>query len=151
MVLQIISREVEPTPDKPKPGSKDFKKWYEKNKLEFNKARALKYQQNSAYRERQHHYKRLRIKPDPVGCVTLTELAEELGITIWVLNEWRKKDYFPAAFAYKGSRWVRKDNIGLLQALKEHFEKQGRRISRANEGALHDLRQWIFENWKEQE
>jgi hypothetical protein len=74
--------------------------WYAKNKSRLSEKRAKRYKEDAAYREAAKLRSRLQreTKKAPVATeytVSFNDAAQQLGITVWLLREWRRKNYFP--------------------------------------------------------
>ena len=132
-----------------------FKVWYDKHKEEFSAKRKQKYQEDAEYRAAAMANAKARrdalredSPPNPEGYdYNFQEAADELGITIWALREWRKKAYFPEPKLYKGSFWFTAFQVNLLQKLQTFFEIRGVRISASKKADLEELVSLIYSNW----
>lgn len=130
-----------------------FKDWYAVNKVPLSEKRAKRYKEDPEYRAaviaRSAAARALqRGQATPPGYAHhMADTAEALGITIWTLREWRKKNYFPEPLEYKSRMWFTQAQIGLLNNLKSFFSRKGNRISKANKPALDDLVSLIYSNW----
>jgi hypothetical protein len=134
-------------------GAFTFKEWYKQNKGQLSKKRMQRYQVDKAYRQtilaRSRKY-RIDHKSNPVpdGYVYhMTGAAEHIGVSIWTLREWRRKNYFPEPHEEKGRLWFTGNQVQLLGQLRTFFTKHGVRTSAANKGPLTDLVNLIYANW----
>jgi hypothetical protein len=136
--------------------SASFAKWYDKNKQALAERRAKRYLNDAKYRQKIIDRSRLNrannkpSQPNPEGYDHhMMGAAEALGITIWTLREWRKKDYFPEPVEFKGRLWFTGNQLQALRLLKQFFVKHGVRTSAANREALDTLVGQIYANWED--
>ena len=135
-------------------GDTGFKNWYSKNKEELAEKRAKQYREDPAYREkvlqRSREYRaNNRTETTPEGYEQhMAGAAEVIGVTVWTLREWRKKNYFPEPFEFKGKLWFTGNQLHLLTSLRQFFDEHGVRTAAHNRGALDLLTQVIYANWK---
>ena len=58
-------------------------------------------------------------KPEPVSTdphtVSFIEAADDVGVTVWVLREWRRKNYFPEPHRRDGRLWFTPSQVQLLR------------------------------------
>ena len=131
-----------------------FSKWYAKpeNRAELSRRRKEKYQQDPDYRrkviERSASRRINERGPLPEGFTYhMEQAAEQVGVTIWTLREWRKKNYFPEPPDYLGKLWFSQSQVNLLGQLREFFEVHGRRVGVRTKPMLEDLVSLIYSNW----
>ena len=86
--------------------------WYAKNKQRLSEKRAKRYREDAAYRAaalERSRQQREKKKPEPVSTdphtVSFMDAADDLGVTVWVLREWRRKNYFPEPHRRDGRLW----------------------------------------------
>jgi alpha-L-fucosidase len=108
-----------------------FSDWYEKNKARLSEKRKKLYRENSEFRDsalRRAEVQRKRRQDNPEDTQGYTngfsDTAEELGITVWTLREWRRKSYFPylVDIASKGGNYllnVGPDREGVIPAASQ--------------------------------
>lgn len=135
--------------------SEYFKKWYEAKKVDLAAKRALRYKTDPEYRAKVlDAHKRNRLKrvgsPSPEGYThSMNETAEALGVTIWTLREWRKKEYFPEPLLHRGRKWFNRRQVYLLRSLKEAREQLGARLDRTGKQKISETVSYVFANWEE--
>jgi DNA-binding transcriptional MerR regulator len=83
------------------------------------------------------------------GHVFFTQTAQDAGITISALREWRRKEYFPEPKHHKGRLWLTEHQVLLLKSLKEFFRVNGRKTWKSNKHALKDLVKFVHAQWEE--
>jgi hypothetical protein len=110
--------------------------WYAKNKTRLAEKRAKRYAEDPAYREaalRRSREQRQKDKTPVLDGTTVPfkDMAQALGVTTWVLREWRRKNYFPEPVNRDGRLWFHPDQRGLLQGLASFFEERGSRLDEA--------------------
>lgn len=127
-------------------------RWYERNKEANLKKKATKYQTDPAYREQvKARAKARREQPTEVKKegfdTTMVAAAEQIGVSIWAMREWRKKEYFPLPYKFGGKLWLRPHQIVELAKLKAFFDLQGNRVTDRKKPLLTALINEIAENW----
>ena len=151
MALIWKAQVVEPSAPPVKPGF-NWDAWYAKNKARLSEKRARRYREDSAYREaalersRQQRESK-KVPVTSIYTVSFNDAAQELGVTVWVLREWRRKNYFPEPQHRDGRLWFSPDQVQLLQRVKQFFLQHGARLAEANRGALEDLTGFVYSNW----
>lgn len=151
--MALIWKTPEPTPV-PGPVKHGFSwdAWYAKNKARLSVKRAKRYKEDAQYRQAALDRSRAQreIKKVPVTdahTVAFTEAAQALGITVWVLREWRRKDYFPEPYHRDGRLWFSPPQVQALQRLQEFFEEHGARVTDALRPQLENVVELIYSNW----
>lgn len=130
-----------------------FSTWYEKNKEELSRKRKERYQTDPAYREaalrnRAKQIERQRgLSPlNPIYSTTFSEAAEELGITLWRLRNWRTNNYFPEPYSYGKFLYFTDNQMQLLRNIKE-FIGDKPRLTMEDKEKLGSIVNLIFANW----
>ena len=106
-----------------------FGEWYQKNRERISEQRKKLYAENPEYRERklaaskQYRETGSSAQPTPSGCFSLEETAEEVGIAVATLRDWRRKKLFPEPLYQKGCLWFRPHQVLLLKQIREFFRK----------------------------
>lgn len=149
--MALIMKTQEPVTSGPAKGF-SWDAWYAKNKSRLSEKRARRYREDTAYREaalersrKQRETKKVTVKDD--NWVSFNDAAVGLGITVWVLREWRRKDYFPEPARRQGRLWFTPPQVQLLQRLHEFFVAHGVRVTEANRQALEEVVSLIYANW----
>jgi hypothetical protein len=130
-----------------------FQKWYDKHKGELAEKRALRYRNDPEYRQAALTRSRIARASRPRQEVpseyshTMAGAAEEVGVTIWTLREWRKKNYFPEPKDIGGKKWFTQNQVNLMNSLRGFFEENGIRVSARVRPALEGLISLIYSNW----
>ena len=128
--------------------------WYAKNKARLSEKRAKRYREDAGYRaaalERSRQQREVK-KPSPVitdgYTVSFNEAADTLGVTVWVLREWRRKDYFPEPHRRNGRLWFSPAQVVALRALRQFFIQHGSRVTDEVRPALENLTSLLYANW----
>jgi hypothetical protein len=130
-----------------------FGKWYEKNKDVLSAKRKERYQNDPVYRQQQLENRRRQLAKqrgvsplDPAYTTTFSEAAEELGITLWRLRNWRNNSYFPEPHSYGKFLYFTDNQVGLLKKLAQ-FIADKPRLNADDKDKLQDLVQFIYGNW----
>lgn len=149
----------------PKPGVAEFipfttkqgfnwDAWYAKNKVRLSEKRAKRYREDAAYRAAAMERSRLQRdskKPEPVSTdphtVAFTDAADNVGVTVWVLREWRRKNYFPEPYRREGRMWFSPQQVQLLHHLKHLFDTYGTRVTDAFRPELEAIVSLTYMNW----
>lgn len=128
--------------------------WYAKNKQRLSEKRAKRYDEDPAYRaaalERSRRQREQK-KPEPttlnLHSVSFTDAAQAVGVTVWVLREWRRKSYFPEPHRRDGRLWFSQPQVQQLRQLRQFFETHGARLTEATKPKLEDMVALVFANW----
>lgn len=150
---QGATQPVEPQPVVK--GGFNWDAWYAKNKTRLSEKRAKRYREDAAYRAAALERSRLQRenkKPEPLPeselhSVPFTDAANTLGVTVWVLREWRRKNYFPEPHRRNGRLWFSLAQVQQLQQLREYFVTHGVRVTEATKPGLENLVSLIYANW----
>ena len=74
---------------------------------------------------------------------------EELGVTVWVLREWRRKNYFPEPYRRDGRLWFTSRQVQWLEQRPAVFVQHGSRVTDSHQKSeLEDCGQLIYVNWQ---
>lgn len=125
--------------------------WYAKNRARLSEKRARRYREDASYREaaleRSRHQRESK-KSTVTGPFTIPfgEAAEMLGITLWVLREWRRKNYYPEPLRREGRLWFSEPQVQLLRHLGQFFAHHAR-VGEANRDELYNLVSLTYANW----
>lgn len=150
MALYFIDREVQT--QNPNPGGFTWDQWYAQNKERLSEKRAKRYREDPEYRKAALERSRKqrigkKVSADDGFGISFQQAAEKLDITIWVLREWRRKDYFPEPHHREGRLWFNGDQVSLLRRLKEFFETHGIRVVDTKRKALDETVSLVYSNW----
>jgi hypothetical protein len=126
--------------------------WYEKNKTRLSEKRARRYREDAAYRNKALERSRAqrgtkKVTPTGDHTVSFNDAAQAVGVTVWVLREWRRKDYFPEPHRRDGRLWFTPSQVNLLSSLKDYFATHGSRVSDQNRSGLEDVVRLTYANW----
>lgn len=148
MALRILEKE---TQDQIVSKGFSWDAWYAANKQRLSEKRAKRYREDPAYREaalkRSRSQRAVKVPVTDGYVISFNDVAREVGVTPWVLREWRKKDYFPEPRHRDGRLWFNKQQIELLKKLQEFFVEQGVRVSESKREALQGVTAWVYSNW----
>lgn len=150
MALTIIHREEAPTIQK---SGFDYSDWYQKNKKNLLKKRKSRYENDKEYREaalrrsKEQRDRKRQQKENYLHNVPFTDAAQQLGVTVWVLREWRSKNYFPEPKKRSGRLWFQPSQVELLERIRVFFEEHGVRVTEAKRSALEDVINFVYSNW----
>lgn len=134
-------------------GNSSFSKWYEGNKDKLSQQRKERYRTDPEYRQKviqrslEHRMAKRGDEIPPGYEHHMAGAAEIIGVTIWSLREWRKKNYFPEPLEFKGRRWFTGNQLQLLIRLRQFFDQRGVRTRAADKADLSDLVDLIYGNW----
>lgn len=127
--------------------------WYAKNKHRLSEKRAKRYREDASYRQaalersrKQRDKKVVPVSTDPHS-VSFTDAAQILGVTVWVLREWRRKNYFPEPYRKDGRLWFTPLQVQWLRTIHEFFVQNGVRVTEATRGKLEDVTSLVYSNW----
>jgi hypothetical protein len=139
--------------DTPSSGAFSWDAWYAKNKQRLAAKRAKRYAEDPAYREaalRRSREQRHKDKTPVLDGTTIAfkDMAQALGVTTWVLREWRRKNYFPEPVNRDGRLWFHPDQRLLLQGLVSFFGEHGSRLDAGSQRDLDLYVSTIFANWQ---
>lgn len=127
--------------------------WYAKNKARLSEKRARRYREDVAYRaaalERSRQQRETKKEAITDGyTVSFSDAAQELGVTVWVLREWRRKNYFPEPHRRDGRLWFSPHQVDLLHRVREFFHAHaGSRVTKALRPALESIVGLVYANW----
>lgn len=133
--------------------STSFKNWYEENKEKLASDRKHKYETDPVYRLKVlSRSRKFRADhppaPPPIGCDRdFEETAGDLGITVWTLREWRRKNYFPEPNLHAGKFYFSMPQVEQLLSLVSFFAKNGQRIRKDTKAGLDNVISSVFANW----
>ena len=104
-----------------------YQRWYEKNKKMLSAKRKEKYGTNPEYRKKclERNRKQNQAKVPPVDGYTIDveSAAAQIGVSVWVLRDWRRKGYFPDPVSRSGKHWFTEHQITLLQKLQKSWHQ----------------------------
>lgn len=148
----IFKKAAAPKKKKSTGGSFDFKSWYQKNKERLAEKKRKRYQEDPEYRAKAMERSKAQRKTTPTPItdgysVSFAEAAKELGVSLWTLREWRKRNYFPEPKERNGRLWFTENQLMLLQKLQEFFVLNGR-IKEGTKEKMNELVSLLFANWK---
>ena len=127
--------------------------WYAKNKARLSEKRAKRYREDPAYRsaalERSRQQRETKkVETTDVHSVSFNDAAQALSVTVWVLREWRRKNYFPEPTRRDGKLWFSHAQVQLLMKLQKFFFEQGARVTEAKRPALENVIGLVYANWE---
>lgn len=150
MALRMLER----VKSVPKVSSDGFSwdQWYAANRTRLSEKRARRYREDVGYREaalKRSRSQRQQAKQPVVDGFTFSfeDAAQSLGVTVWVLREWRRKDYFPEPRHRDGRLWFKKEQLGLLSHLRKFFEVEGVRVGESKRQRLQEVTSLVYSNW----
>jgi len=129
-----------------------FKKWYATHSGELAEKRKKKYREDIQYREqvkaRSAERRALIRGPDKLYGYDLTfeRVAEDIGVTVFQLREWRRQGDFPEPYSHGGKFWFSAAQVSLLARLAE-FRQGHPRIGHRTAAEFDDLKSLILVNW----
>src|SRR5271157_4248980 len=87
-----------------------FRQWYQDHKKELSDKRKKLYAEDAAYRNARKEASkaqngRNRVAAPAGYSIALEVAAEQVGITVWAMREWRRKNYFPEPLHHAGRLW----------------------------------------------
>lgn len=150
MALRILERKI-PVKKVSKSGF-SWDQWYAANKARLSEKRARRYREDASYRDaalKRSRNQRQTIKKVITDGFTISfeEMSQLLGVTVWVLREWRRKDYFPEPWHRDGRLWFKQDQVGLLSRLQNFFEVEGVRVGETKRQKLQEVVSLVYSNW----
>lgn len=153
MALIFIKEKSKPSPSVA-PGF-SWDRWYAQNKKRLAEKRAKRYREDTAYRQAalergKSQRKKKTAVADPESLqfsVSFNDMARLLGITVWVLREWRRKDYFPEPHHREGRLWFKPEHQSLLHLLHTFFATHGVRVAEAKRPVLQEVVALVYANW----
>jgi hypothetical protein len=151
MVGMLIFHKTEESPQ-----SKKFSwdAWYAENRARLSSKRAKRYREDPAYRsaalarsrqQRENKKQETVIVDGPT--ISFSDAAQALNITVWVLREWRRKNYFPEPFRRDGRLWFSHEQVELLKKLQLFFFEHGGRVTESKKPALEGVIGLVYANW----
>lgn len=127
--------------------------WYAKNKTRLSEKRAKRYREDAAYRaaalERSRQQRETK-KPAAITdgyTVAFNDAADMLGVTVWVLREWRRKNYFPEPHRRNGRLWFSPSQVQSLYTLQQFFIQHGSRVTDELRPELENIISLVYANW----
>lgn len=129
-----------------------YKEWYAANKERLAKKKKERYANDPEYREKAKLRSKNRNKqkheiPQDGFDISFADAAEALGVTLWVLREWRRKSYFPEPVVRLGSFRFNANQLELLKTLKTFFDQHGRKVRESTRQALEEKVAFVYANW----
>lgn len=126
--------------------------WYAANRKRLSEKRARRYRDDVGYREAALRRSREQRETEKIPVVdgytiSFSEMARQVNVTVWVLREWRRKDYFPEPHHREGRLWFKPEHISLLQSLQAFFVENGVRVGEDLKQQLEDLVALTYANW----
>lgn len=127
--------------------------WYQENKGRLSEKRAKRYRDDPEYRQKALDRSRQQRAAQKVPVTTpytvsFNDAAQTLGITVWVLREWRRKNYFPEPHRREGRLWFSFSQVSWLRRIQAFFEQHGARVVDANRAALENVTGLVYANWQ---
>lgn len=129
-----------------------FSGWYAKNRQRLSEKRRERYQSDPELRKRMiENATRRRAetrKAPPDGYThTFDRTSKELGVPVWTLREWRRKNYFPEPLEFGRGVYFTQNQILLMKKLAEFFQTHGPRLRALDRGELQKIVSLIYSNW----
>lgn len=140
-------------PESAKPGKFSWDQWYQENKARLSEKRAKRYREDPDYRAAalRRSSRQRKKKPESITdghTIAFRDMAEALGVTVCVLREWRRKNYFPEPYHREGRLWFTPHQQNLLQKLGKFFNTHGVRIGPSQRPALEERIALLYSNWE---
>ena len=131
----------------------DYRLWYETNKGRLSTKRRQRYSSDAEFRTKavERSRKRVQAKVQLVTdgyTVSFDSAAKKIGVSIWVLRDWRRKHYFPEPVRRSGELWFTEHQITLLQKLRTSWHQIAFTSHYQKEERLEELRESIKSNWQ---
>ena len=131
----------------------DYRLWYETNKGRLSTKRRQRYSSDAEFRTKavERSRKRVQAKVQLVTdgyTVSFDSAAKKIGVSIWVLRDWRRKHYFPDPVRGWGDLWFTEHQITLLQKLRTSWHRIWFESRHLREERLEELREVIKSNWQ---
>jgi hypothetical protein len=129
-----------------------YPNWYQQNKERLSAKKKALYANDPAYKAAalaRSASRRGKQPPVDLGeyTVSFKDAATQVGVTIWSLREWRRKNYFPEPKHQVGKLYFSQAQVGLLTMLEAWFGLNGRRPSAAKRASLEDFVCMVHANW----
>jgi hypothetical protein len=127
--------------------------WYEKNKQRLSEKRKKLYAENTEYRQRTLEANRKRRRGEPTlliladAPISFSQAAEQTGISVSTLQDWRRKHYFPEPKHHCSGLWFGEKQVFLLKNLKEFFRVYGKRPWKVKQDQLKEVVASICADW----
>lgn len=138
----------------PQPQKQGFNwgSWYEKNKKRLAEKKKKRYADDAEYRNaikaRSREQRKEKTPVDDNGFNVSFSMASELvGVGVWSLREWRRKNYFPEPVVRQSRYWFNSHQIDLLRKLADFFAVHGIRTKRNSADKLNDICQYVHNHW----
>lgn len=138
----------------PRHSAEYFSRWYEQNAEALNAKRRERYHTDPEYKAKQLENRRKQLERgrslsplNPTYTKTFSEAAEELGISIWRLRNWRNNNYFPEPYPYGKFLYFTDRQVELLRGLT-NFIGDKPRLSAEDRAKMEDITNLIFANWQ---
>lgn len=154
MALVFDKGTVPAQTEAPKGGSFQYDKWYEDNKQTLLSKRAERYKNDPTYREAairrakaQRERQKEKAVPADGATLMLSEVADQLGVSIWVLREWRRKNFFPEPVFRSNRLWFKPQQVAVLSTLKTFFDTHGARAPLSLQTELEATISMVYANW----
>lgn len=131
--------------------SERYQRWYAKNKDKLAEKRKKRYHDDPAYRQKALENRRRTLKPLPELPAqyefNFQQAADELGVSIWRLREWRRRSYYPQPHEHGRSQYFTQAQISLLEKLRNFMNTVQGKFSDTVKDHLQDLVNLIYANW----
>jgi predicted DNA-binding transcriptional regulator AlpA len=131
-----------------------FRRWYAKNKERLSQERRLRYAQDPKYRQRALEASRRRrrgesnpSKPPDDTQISFAQAADNIGMSVSTLHEWRRKKLFPEPKHYGGRIWFSEKQVLLLTKLREVIRVYGNRGGKVKQHQLKEMVASIGASW----
>jgi predicted DNA-binding transcriptional regulator AlpA len=151
--MALILKNVTTLSTPPAPKKFVYAEWYQKNKSRLSETRKKRYQEDENYRnaikERSKTQRKRPDVPQDEYTINLQQLAANLGLSIWTLREWRKKNYFPEPVHRLGRLWFSPAQAQWIQRLKDFFFSKGLRLKKNDRKELDQLVTLVYAYWQQ--
>lgn len=131
--------------------SERYKRWYEKHKQALSDKRKNRYKTDSEYREKALENRRRNVKAQeplpPKYEFNFQQAADELGVSIWRLREWRRRGYYPQPFEHGRSQYFTQTQLDSMTKLRNFLNTTQGRFTEEAKDHLQDLVNLIYANW----
>jgi hypothetical protein len=129
----------------------NYQEWYENNKKRLSSKKKDRYHSDPEYRAKvieRSREQRAAAREKRKAVVdeyafTILDVAAQLGVTVWVVRDWRRKGYFPEPKLRGGKLLFTQNQIGVLMHLVEFFKNN----DASNVSGLEDVKILVSANW----
>ncbi len=144
------------------PGKAAYRRWYAKNKAEFNKKRREKYKKDSNYREKAiantHSYRERgpatvmedslyrELNGKNIEVFRISTVGQQIGRSVQAIRQWERSGIIPKPLFDGGHRMYTKKQITLMKRVVKASDKWRYRQEKYSQ-VMGDLSIVIHERW----